>query len=72
MICQNGRHAVDEAYRRLFPPGKRLRRRGPEPDFSDSEVITIGLICDTCFHGHEELTMSFTGDGPRRQATHRR
>jgi hypothetical protein len=51
--------AVDDAYHQLFPPGKRLRRRGPEPDFSDSEVITIGLICDTYFHGHEELTMSF-------------
>jgi len=42
--------AVDDAYHQLFPPGKRLRRRGPEPDFSDSEVITIGLICDTYFH----------------------
>lgn len=51
--------AVDDAYRQLFPPGTRLRRRGPEPDFSDSEVITIGLICETYFHGHEELTLSF-------------
>ncbi len=46
---------VDDAYQRML--AKRagpLRARGPAPAMSDSEVITIGLIIETCFQGHEE------------------
>jgi hypothetical protein len=50
---------VDDAYQALVRQVGRLRQRGPEPTFSDSEVITIALISDTFFHGHEELTVAF-------------
>jgi hypothetical protein len=35
------------------------RRRGPAPQFYDSEVITVALLIDTFFHGHEALGLSF-------------
>jgi hypothetical protein len=41
-------------YRRL-----RLHPSGPVPTFADSELITIGLISDTYFHGNEELALVF-------------
>lgn len=50
---------VDEAYHALVAHHGRLRQRGPVPTFGDSEVITIALIADTFFHGHEELCLSF-------------
>jgi hypothetical protein len=50
---------VDDAYQAILPPGERLRQRGPEPHFSDSEVITVALITETFFHGNEELCLAF-------------
>ncbi|HZQ10028.1 MAG TPA: IS982 family transposase [Anaerolineae bacterium] len=49
---------VDDALRAVKHTVK-VRHSGPPPVFSDSEVITISLIADTYFHGHEELTLSF-------------
>jgi hypothetical protein len=50
---------VDEAYQALEAEYGAWRRSGPAPVFSDSEVITVGLIIDTYFHGHEALGLSF-------------
>ena len=51
---------ISDAYNRLISKrGKRLRTRGPEPAFSDSEVITVSLIIETFFQGHEEVGYSF-------------
>lgn len=51
---------VDDAYQRLLERrGKPLRTRGPAPEVSDSEVITIGLIIETFFQGHEEVGYAF-------------
>lgn len=51
---------IDDAYQHLITClGRRLRQRGPEPTFSDSEVITVGLIIETFFHGNEELGLAF-------------
>lgn len=51
---------IDDAYQALCRDyGRRLRTRGPAPRFSDSEVITLALITETFFHGHEALCLSF-------------
>ncbi len=51
---------INDAYNRLISRrGKPLRSRGPEPEFSDSEVITVSLIIETFFQGHEEVGYSF-------------
>jgi hypothetical protein len=51
---------VDDAYHRLIVRrGKPLRSSGPEPKFSDSEVITVSLIIETFFQGHEEVGYAF-------------
>lgn len=51
---------VDDAYQRLIAGrGRSLRTRGPEPKFSDSEVITVSLIIETFFQGHEEVGHAF-------------
>lgn len=51
---------VDEAYHRLIAKrGGPLRTSGPEPDFSDSEVITVSLIIETFFQGNEEVGYAF-------------
>ena len=51
---------VDDAYQRLLERrGHPLRTRGPAPDVSDSEIITIGLIIETFFQGHEEVGYAF-------------
>ena len=50
---------VDDAMQQLEQEGVVNRQRGPAPRFSDSEVVTIALICDTFFHGHEELGLAF-------------
>lgn len=49
---------VDDVFQRLYH-GQPLRRRGEAPVFSDSEVITLSLIADTFFQGHEELMITF-------------
>jgi hypothetical protein len=51
---------IDDAYQRICSKLSRvLRQRGPEPLLSDSEVITIGLIIETYFQGHEEVGYAF-------------
>jgi hypothetical protein len=50
---------VDEAYAALEQHFGAWRKRGPAPTFHDSEVITVALITDTFFHGHEALALSF-------------
>jgi hypothetical protein len=51
---------VEDAYQRLLTKrGQSLRISGPEPTFSDSEVITVGLIIETFFQGHEEVGYAF-------------
>lgn len=50
---------VDDAYQALQNPFGPWRRRGPQPEFTDSEVITVSLLIDTFFHGHEALGLSF-------------
>jgi hypothetical protein len=50
---------VDEAYQALEAQFGGWRRRGPLPSFSDSEVITVALVIDTFFHGHEALGLAF-------------
>lgn len=51
---------VDDIYKKVCAHLSRsLRRRGPEPLVSDSEVITIALIIETYFQGHEEVGYAF-------------
>jgi len=51
---------VDDAYCRLVARrGRPFQTSGPEPTFSDSEVITVSLIIEAFFHGHEELGYTF-------------
>jgi len=50
---------VDDAYQVLEAEFGPWRRRGPQPDFTDSEVITVGLFIDTIFHGPEALGLAF-------------
>ena len=51
---------VDDAYVRLVVRrGYPLRTSGPEHTFSDSEVITVSLIIETFFQGHEEVGYAF-------------
>ncbi len=51
---------VDTAYQQLIRQrGSPWRTRGPEPEFSDSEVITVALIIETFFQGHEEVGYAF-------------
>ena len=53
---------VDDSYQRLIAKrGVRLRTSGPELRFSDSEVITVSLIIETFFQGHEEVGYAFVG-----------
>lgn len=50
---------VDDAYELLQRRLGKCRVSGPTPSFSDSEVITLALIIDTYFGGHEERALSF-------------
>ncbi|HEY3230144.1 MAG TPA: IS982 family transposase [Roseiflexaceae bacterium] len=51
---------VDDAYQRILARrGRPLRASGPSPTFSDSEVITVALIIETFFHGHEAVGYVF-------------
>lgn len=51
---------VDDAYQRLVAKrGAPFRQRGPAPTFTDSEVITVSLILETFFQGHEEVGYAF-------------
>lgn len=50
---------VDDAYQALERHFGRWRRRGPQPKFADSEVMTVGLIVDTWFDGDEATGLAF-------------
>lgn len=50
---------VDDAYQQLEGHYGAWRQRGPAPVFTDSEVITVALVIDTFFGGHEALGLSF-------------
>ncbi len=50
---------VDDAYKQLEAHFGPWRQRGPAPVFTDSEVITVALVIDTFFGGHEALGLSF-------------
>jgi len=51
---------IEDAYQRVMAKrGRPLRSRGPAPKLTDSEVITIGVIIETFFQGHEELGYAF-------------
>jgi len=50
---------VDDAYQTLEHHYGKWRHSGPAPSFSDSEVITVALIIDTWFGGHEALGLAF-------------
>jgi hypothetical protein len=52
---------TDDAHSVLEEHFGSWRRRGPEPIFADSEVITVALIADTFFGGREDKTLSFIG-----------
>lgn len=51
---------VDDAYQRVIARLEDpLRASGPAPEMSDSEVITVSLIIETYFQGHEEVGYAF-------------
>lgn len=51
---------VDDAYQRVTARmSAPLRASGPAPEMSDSEVMTISLIIETYFQGHEEVGYAF-------------
>ena len=50
---------IDDMYQSFIRLNGPLRRRGSGPVFSDSEVITVGLIIEAYFNGKEELGLSF-------------
>jgi len=51
---------VDDMYQQVVESlSDPLRSRGPDPQMSDSEVITVSLIIETFFQGHEEVGYAF-------------
>ena len=51
---------TDDAYQAIIAQrGRPLRRRGPAPAVSDSEIMTQSLIIEVYFQGHEELGYAF-------------
>ena len=50
---------IDDAYQELGRRFGACRQRGPAAIFTDSEVITVALVIDTFFGGHEALGLSF-------------
>ena len=51
---------VDETYQSLITKrGAPFRVSGPEPELADSEVITISLVIETFFQGHQEVGYAF-------------
>jgi len=49
---------IDDLYKAWYGSSNRPRRRGPEPEFADSEMITVALFVDTFFQGNEELALA--------------
>lgn len=50
---------IDDAYRTLAHAYGLPRARSPVPTMSDSEVITVALVIDTYFAGHEQRGLAF-------------
>lgn len=50
---------VDDGYQAWVKQHGVRRQRGPAPRFTDSEVITVSLIIETYFQGHEEVGYAF-------------
>jgi hypothetical protein len=51
---------VDDGYKKLIAQrDSPLRKRGPEPKMSDSEVMTVSLVIETFFNGREEIGYAF-------------
>ena len=50
---------IDDAYQTLAQTYGSPRARGPAPTMSDSEVITVALVIDTYFAGHETHGLAF-------------
>jgi Transposase DDE domain len=51
---------VDDTYQALVTQrGAPFRLSGPVPELSDSEVITLSLVIETFFQGHEEVGYAF-------------
>ena len=59
-IITNWYVLVDDMYQLVVKDlSEPLRSRGPAPQMSDSEVITVSLIIETFFQGHEEVGYAF-------------
>lgn len=57
---------MDDAYQRLIASrGGPLRPSSPELVFTDSEVMTVSLIIETFFQGHEEVGYAFVAHAAR-------
>lgn len=53
---------VDDAYQAVVTRrGAAFRLSGPAPELTDSEVITLSLVIETFFQGHEEVGYAFIG-----------
>ena len=50
---------VDDAWPTLPQTAVPRRQRGPAPEMSDSEVVTVALLVDSIFDGDEEKGLSF-------------
>jgi hypothetical protein len=51
---------IDDGYKKLIAQrDSPLRKRGPEPKMSDSEVMTVSLVIETFFNGCEEIGYAF-------------
>lgn len=50
---------VDDAWPILPPEALAPRRRGPEPQMSDSELVTVSIFIDSVFDGDEEKGLAF-------------
>jgi hypothetical protein len=51
---------IDDAAQQILARSARpLRASGPPPTFTDSEVITVALIIESFFQGHEDVGYTF-------------
>jgi hypothetical protein len=50
---------IDDAWPMLPPEALPCRQRGPAPEMSDSEVVTIALFTESIFDGDEEKGLAF-------------
>jgi len=53
---------IDDAHRDLPAEARFRRKRGCDPAFSDSEVITITFLCEFLFGGNETMTLAFVNN----------